>query len=72
MPGRSFQGDKNLAWLNAGEMVLTTGQQRNLFNMIESGGGFGGNISLELRGTSLIGVQNNTMNKNRQINYRYD
>lgn len=37
--GSSWQGDRVLARLNSGEMVLNQGQQRKLFGMISQGGG---------------------------------
>jgi hypothetical protein len=53
-------------------MVLTTGQQRNLFSMLETGTGSNQNFSMELRGDNLIAVQRNTMNRRKKVNYRYD
>ena len=35
--GTSYTGDKNLALLNSREMILNNGQQRNLFDRINSG-----------------------------------
>ena len=37
MGGTSYTGDENLALLNSREMILNNGQQRNLFDRINSG-----------------------------------
>ena len=37
VPGASFNGDKILARVNSGEMILNSGQQANLFNMLNNG-----------------------------------
>jgi hypothetical protein len=66
VPGSSFTGDKVLARLNSGEMVLNRGQQNRLFNMLNSGAsGNGGrdNVQFVLRGMDLTGLINNTQRK---------
>lgn len=57
---------------SAGELVLNRSQQRNLFNMLEYGDNSKNNFTLEVRGTSLEAVRQNTLNKNKKLNYRYD
>lgn len=37
MGGTSYTGDENLALLNSREMILNAGQQKNLFDRINSG-----------------------------------
>jgi len=37
MGGTSYTGDENVALLNSREMILNAGQQRNLFDSINSG-----------------------------------
>jgi hypothetical protein len=45
--GSSYSGDKVVARVNSGEMVLNKGQQSNLFSMINNGGsGTGQNMNL--------------------------
>jgi hypothetical protein len=68
VPGSSFSGDKVLARLNSGEMVLNQSQQSRLFDMInlgarESAGATAVTGEFRLRGTDLIGVINNTKRK---------
>ncbi len=45
--GTSFTGDKVLARVNSGEMILNKNQQRNLFNILESGGGIVNRVSVD-------------------------
>jgi len=53
--GSSFSGDRVMARVNSGEMILNSGQQRNLFSMI-NGGGNGGSQRLEavIRGSDIL------------------
>ena len=39
IPGNQFEGDRVVARVNSGEMILNRSQQSNLFKMIEGGGG---------------------------------
>lgn len=58
----SKHGDHNLVRVNGGEMILNSGQQASLFNMLNGKGGIGGNggsVSFEIRGDKLQGVLNN-------------
>lgn len=64
--GNNTIGDYNLARVNSGEMILNNRQQRNLFNMLDSGkvNSIGANeIFFKIKGTDLIGVLNNYNNK---------
>lgn len=55
--GSSFAGDKNLARVNANEMILTTTQQGNLFRLLDSNtAGLGGGVgvsSVKIKGSDL-------------------
>lgn len=56
--GSSYSGDKLLARVNSGEMVLNKHQQTNLFNAINSGNIGGGTVStvqFKLRGADIYG-----------------
>lgn len=60
--GNSFHGDRMLARVNAGEMVLTRPQQGRLFDILDGGGGpmfGGGDVKFVLTGDQLVGVLNN-------------
>ena len=57
--GSSKTGDKVLARLNSGELVLNRGQQSTLFNLLNGKGGVNGNVSFEIKGDKLVGVLNN-------------
>ena len=65
--GNRTIGDMNLARVNSGEMILNGKQQRNLFNIINSGalGGSDSNQTVHFRvsGNDLVGVLNNYNNK---------
>ena len=68
--GSSFHGDKILAGINSGEMILNPQQQANLFKMLDSGksdSSNSGNVEFKIRGTELVGVLNNTNRKNSKI-----
>ena len=61
VPGTSFGGDKVLARLNSGEMILNQTQQTRLFSALQSGdrlGGGGGQVEFKIRGEELVGVIN--------------
>lgn len=65
--GSSFYGDKVIARLNSGEMVLSKKQQTNLFNAIDNGMfGFGttenATISFKLKGSDIYGSLKNFTN----------
>ena len=63
--GNSYSGDKQMARVNSGEMILNKHQQGMLFNAINSGKLGGGNVTFRLRGTELIGCINNEMSKRK-------
>lgn len=67
--GGSFHGDKLLARVNAGEMILNQKQQGILFKALD--GGFGkaasGKVEFEIAGSKLKGVLRNYDNKLSKI-----
>lgn len=67
--GGSFFGDRNIARVNSGEMILNGRQQKNLFAMINNGVSVGGyqNVTFTLRGEELIGLINNTTSKKNRV-----
>jgi len=52
VPGGSYSGDKVLARVNSGELILNTAQQRNLAGALN----FGGNVRFEIEGNKLVGI----------------
>lgn len=63
--GNSTHGDRNLARVNSGEMILNKAQQGTLFNMLNGKGGLGGNVEFKIRGADLVGTINNHMSRKR-------
>lgn len=65
--GNSIHGDKVLARVNSGEMVLNKRQQSNLFrqlnNATNNASAFGGNVTFTIHGSELIGVIDNYNSK---------
>lgn len=65
--GNSIHGDKVLARVNSGEMVLNKRQQSNLFrqlnNATNNASALGGNVTFTIHGSELIGVIENYNNK---------
>jgi len=62
----SPSGDKTLARVNQGEMILNKAQQATLWNMLNGKGGIGGGqVTFKLRGTELIGCINNEMSRRK-------
>lgn len=63
--GGSFHGDKMLARVNAGEMILNPKQQSNLFKALDSGGATGGvqNVEFKISGANLVGCTKNYNSK---------
>ena len=60
--GHSYSGDKLIARVNSGEMILNNRQQRNLFNAINNGELGGGNaqtVSFRLKGSDIYGALKN-------------
>lgn len=67
IPGNSVSGDRVLARVNSGEMILNQMQQGNLFNMLNNPSSSGSDtqtpeVVFHIKGNDLIGVLNN-MNK---------
>ena len=56
--GGSRWGDEQLVRANSGEAIITTGQQKALFNMMNNGGA-GGEVQFKISGDSLVGVLRN-------------
>lgn len=68
--GNSTIGDMNLARVNAGEMILNNRQQKNLFNLLNSGSvSNSGNseVTFKIQGKELVGVLNNYSNRQNKI-----
>ena len=66
--GNSFHGDKMLASVNAGEMILNQKPQANLFNMLNSGAGSsGGTVEFKIAGSQLKGVLKNYNSKMNKV-----
>lgn len=65
--GNSIHGDKVLARVNSGEMVLNKRQQSNLFrqlnNATNNNNGVGNNVVFTIHGADLIGAIDNYNNK---------
>ena len=60
VPGSSYSGDKVMAGLNSGEMILNSMQQQRLFNMLNGGAiASAPQVELKVRGTDLVAVLNN-------------
>ena len=69
--GSSYHGDKVLARVDSGEMVLNQRQQKNLFNMLDTNtfpqpGGTNVTVQGVIHGTDLLLVQKNTNNVRRR------
>ena len=69
--GNSYTGDKILARLNSGEMVLNDKQQNKLWKMInedKSENTFnGGSVEFKIRGTDLVGTLSNYQKKTSKV-----
>lgn len=66
--GNSFTGDKVIARVNSGEMVLNHAQQGNLFKALNSGvTSGGGEVQFEIKGDKLVGVLNNYSSKKSKL-----
>ena len=68
--GSSYHGDRIIAGLNAGEMVLNRKQQANLFRALDNGISSnvgGGKVEFEIKGSTLKGVLKNYDNKMNKV-----
>lgn len=69
--GGQIAGDQMLARVNAGEMILNGSQQKNLFNLLDSGGALAGsgngNVEFRIAGSTLKGVLKNYDSKMNKI-----
>lgn len=67
--GTSTVGDRVLARVNSGEMILNKRQQGNLFSLLNSGSTGGGTSKVEfkLKGSELVGVLNNYNGKMNKL-----
>lgn len=65
--GSSFTGDRIVAGVNSGEMILNRTQQANLFRMANGSGVQGNQVEFHISGTDLVGVLNNNNRKNRLV-----
>lgn len=57
--GNSYSGDKQLARVNSGELILNPSQQRNLLNLANGKSGSNGQVEFKIRGADLVGTLNN-------------
>ena len=69
--GKTTIGDRNLARVNAGEMILNHRQQNHLFKMIDEGrttnNSMAGNVSFRIAGKELVGVLKNYNDKMNKV-----
>lgn len=69
--GLSDFGDRNIARVNSGEMILNNRQQKNLFNLLNgnniSSSSSSNKVEFKIRGSELIGVLNNYDRKIRKV-----
>jgi hypothetical protein len=67
--GNSYHGDQMYVRANAGEMILTQGQQSRLFRMLDGGvyNGGVGQVEFVISGSQLKGVLNNFNRKTSKL-----
>ena len=67
--GNSYHGDQMYVRANAGEMILTQGQQSRLFRMLDGGiyNGGAGQVEFVINGSQLKGVLNNFNRKTSKL-----
>jgi tape measure domain-containing protein len=63
--GNSTHGDRNIARVNSGEMILNKTQQGTLWGLLNGQGGIGGNVNFKIKGSDLIGVISNENSRRR-------
>ena len=63
--GNSYSGDKNVARVNSGEMILNKAQQGTLWQMLNGKGGMGGSVDFKIKGSDLVGAISNYNNKKK-------
>ena len=61
--GNSKHGDRNLARVNSGEMILNKAQQGTLWGLLNGKGSIGGNVEFKIKGSDLVGTINNYSKK---------
>ena len=70
--GSSFFGDKILARVNSGEMILNKSQQSNLFNLLDGGspvkgGAMSGEVEFKISDKALVGVLKQHNNRTNRL-----
>ena len=67
--GNSYHGDQMFVRANAGEMILTQGQQSRLFRLLDGGAATGGvgQVEFVINGSQLKGVLNNYSRKTAKL-----
>lgn len=70
--GSSFFGDKILARVNSGEMILNKSQQSNLFNLLDGGspvkgGAMSGEVEFKISDKALVGVLKQHSNRTNRL-----
>jgi TP901 family phage tail tape measure protein len=69
IPGNSYHGDQMYVRANAGEMILTQGQQSRLFRLLDGGAynAGAGQVEFVINGSQLKGVLNNYSRKTGKL-----
>ena len=65
--GSSFTGDRVVANVNSGEMILNKTQQARLFKIANGGAPEGNAVTFHISGSDLVGVLNNNNRKSKLI-----
>lgn len=61
--GNAKHGDRNIARVNSGEMILNKAQQGTLWGLLNGKGSIGGNVEFKIKGSDLVGTINNYSKK---------
>lgn len=61
--GNAKHGDRNIARVNSGEMILNKAQQGTLWGLLNGKGSMGGNVEFKIKGSDLVGTINNYSKK---------